>query len=107
MDLTIPCPLCGETELVLNVEMTGGCKCWGMQDRCYCDSADSHIEISCRSSKKGRGRCAFSYNPPCGSDRDSIARLLVELLATAEGQAFQQMLVEGYDPKKKQKRYRW
>ena len=41
------CPLC-KTKMEAEVKLTGGCSGhFGEDDRCYCDSADVHLEFSC------------------------------------------------------------
>jgi hypothetical protein len=47
------CPLC-KAKMEAEVVLTGGCGGhFGEDDRCYCDSADVHIEFRCSNSKPG------------------------------------------------------
>ena len=47
------CPLC-KTKMVATVALTGGCGGhYGEDDRCYCDSADVHVEFSCPKAIEG------------------------------------------------------
>ncbi len=82
------CPECGKKMEVV-VELTGGCGCFGHGDdsRCYCDSADVHVELHCPDQSeycwvgkkwgKNRNQCK-QKNLLVGelSDKDGIQRWL-------------------------------
>jgi hypothetical protein len=78
------------------VKLTGGCRGHDSGYRCYCDSADVHIEFSCPNSQtvfykdgkwiKNKKRCKQpNLNVSELSDQYSLARWLSEYYVPTEG----------------------
>ena len=103
MLINMQCPLC-KMKMEAKAMLTGGCGGhYGEDDRCYCDSADVHIEFQCpnnvlqswvadeKSKRGGRVEKNKNYckqpNLKVGelSDQDSLSRWFTKHYIPTEG----------------------